>query len=56
MSRRGFSKLLMDFKYSSMIILLVYMIVLCWIPLKILGLFFGDACTRGFCNLFKKFD
>lgn len=48
--------LLQDFKYFILIMLLMLLIVIFWIPLKILSIFFEDKITRQFIKLFFRFD
>ena len=50
------SLLLKDFKYFTLIILLLLAVVLVWVPVKILSLFFKERPARAFVALFEKFD
>ncbi len=53
---RKFLLILNDFKYFTLIMLLLLAIVISWIPLMFLGIFLKDKAKRGFVWLFSKFD
>ena len=48
--------LLRDFKYFFLILLMLWATALCWIPLRVLGLFLGDRASRLFIRFFLLFD
>lgn len=50
------SGLLRDFRYFLLIAAMFWLIGLCWIPLWILKLCFGDRAQRTFIRFFLIFD
>jgi len=48
--------LLRDFRYFVLIAAMFWLIALCWIPLGILKLVFGDRVPRTFIRFFLLFD
>jgi hypothetical protein len=48
--------LLRDFRYFVLIAAMFWLIALCWIPLWILRLCFGERAPRAFIRFFILFD
>lgn len=56
MKKNKILKFLIDIKYSASIILMFYLLIMLYIPLKILGFIFKNKPVRFFNKIFSKID